>query len=369
VDTSGDQEQPAFDDGFVGGGPVELSAAERAAEQARRAAADRAKALRDEQFEAARSDGKRRRRRAGHRRLWKGSQTAAVLAGIAAAGWWFLGHPGYQRTYARATPVNESGPPGVTLPANVTTTTQLELSNFDYPPGSCVTWDQSTPVRVGTTRVPCGQSHLVEVVSQSFEITGFGTDYPGGELGSWYQQHCTAPAEAFLGYALDPHGRFGAGAVGPTPADWAQGDRTAWCTLQLPSTSPQLPSFSGEVRGADQEMLYPVGSCGSTTAAPVPCAATHLWQITGNVDVTATTALPATEAAWSALVGSQCGALGTDFLGGTFPPGVQTAWLTLNATSWSLGERTVQCTVGRFPPNGGASLPMTGSLAKGSSQA
>lgn len=152
-------------------------------------------------------------------------------------------------------------------------------------------------------------------------------------------------------------------AVGPTPDGWAMGDRTAHCTLQMHSDGPLLTPFSGEVRGADQEQLYPTGTCGSVAAAPIPCSAAHTWQVTGNVDVTGTSSRPASDAAWQALVGTRCSTLTLAFLGGSYPAGVQSSWIPLEASSWTAGERTVQCVAVHFPPDGGSALTSTGSLA------
>ena len=354
---------PPFDEDFIGGGPVELSANQRAIEQARQAAAERAKVLRDQQFEAARS-ARRVRNRHLRARLNRVAQLVVVVAAVGAGGWWVAGHPGFHRSASVATPASLAGPAGETLPSDVTSTTVVRFANFDYGPGDCITWDQSLSGIVDTTRVACGQTHLIEVTSGVFTITGFGTSYPSyPALRDYYIRHCTDPAAKFLGYALDPYGRFGPSAVGPSADDWAQGDRTATCDLQLRSGDSKAIPFSGEVRGANQEEIYPMASCGQDTTAPVPCTGPHTWQITGNIDVSGTTALPATDAAWQALVGSKCASFAVAFLGGAYPPGVQSGWQPLQPSSWAAGERTIQCIVARYPPNGGGAESITGSLA------
>lgn len=360
---------PVFDDDFVSGGPVELTATQRAIEHARQvaAAAERARALRDQEFEGAKAA---RRYRLGTspraRRKWlKLSVLAAVVGG---GGWWFWGHPGIaQRASsqpAAATEPSTPVPTAATVPAGVTTTTVLELENFDYSPGTCVTWDQSEQQATLTTEVPCSQPHLVELVAPSFQITQFGTQYPpDATLVGYYRQQCTGPAEGYLGYQLDPGGRFVATAVGPTAADWADGDRKAWCVLELTSNSKQLTPFSGEVRGMNQQALVSIGACGTDRATDISCAGPHTWQVAGNVDVSNAKTRPLTDSGWQALVGAECGSISLAFLGGSYPPGVQSSWIPISSTGWSLGQRVVQCTVAKFPPAGGNALTITGSLA------
>lgn len=352
---------PTFDEDFVRAGPVELSATQRAIEQARQASAERAQALREQQRQAALAN-RRSRRQLVRSEVKRAALIVVALSALGAGVWWVAGD--IQRSPSVTEPVTQTGPPGVTLPSDVTTTTSVSFANFDYPPGACVTWDQSLTGEIATTQVACSKPHLIEVASGPFSIAGFGTAYPAeASLDSYYIKHCTAPIQRYLGYAVDPNGRFDVAAVGPTAADWAGGDRIAWCDLQLGSNTKDLVPFVGVVRGANQELIYPVGSCGGAAAAPVPCSARHTWQVAGNINVSASAAFPTTDSAWQELVGSECDSLALKFLGGSYPAGVQGNWLSLQASSWAAGERTVQCIVAHYPANGGNALPSTGSLA------
>lgn len=365
-------DDPHFEGLFTGSGPVEPSAKERELAAAREAAASRARSLRDQQFygdytagSAAPPLGEPRRRRNIKGPLNRIAQIAVVVVALAAAGWWVAGNHGAHHNPKPAAPVTPAGPAGVRVATGETTTTLLGLGNFAYTAGACVTWNQSDVGEAPTSQVPCSQPHLVEVVGAVLQVTGFGSTYPGdATLAAYYRKQCLGPSDKYLGYALDPGGRFADNAVGPAPSGWADGDRTAWCTLDLKGNPVVFTAFTGEVRGANQEFLVPIGSCGSPSGGEVSCAGVHDYQVSGNVNLTGVATYPRTDQAMQSAVGAECGTIGRSFVGGAYPPGVEAGWLDLSATSWADGERTVQCTVAKYTANGQTPIAIKGSLAK-----
>ena len=349
----------------------EAAAAQRRDDRERAAAQERAARLRAEEaaaIERGRGRARRERRRAALRRHlgWKALSAASLVA---------LGFIAYndmrpQVTHPAAS-VRSPGSSAVTVAP--TTSTTLSLASRSYRPGDCVTWDQ-TPGVTGpwgrpTQVVPCSGPHLVEIASPAEQLDGFSAAWPGeAAIEAYAIAHCDAPVQAFLGYPLDPAGRFALGDIHPLDQAWADGDRTYYCVIQMPGPFDYLPSFSGEAKGADQEWLVAVGSCMATASRdPVPCSGPHQWEVTGDVTVPAdVTALPATDQAWQAAIGAQCSRVGLAYAGGAYPVGYETGWLGLTASNWAAGERTVQCTVGRPQGSGAGSgwATTTGSLRR-----
>ncbi len=265
---------------------------------------------------------------------------------------------------ARAVPAGSV----VTLRGGVTTTTTPSLSVEQFTPGQCVTWDQTKAVS-GTRQtsvVPCTRPHLIEIASDVIQITGFGPTYPGAAaLDTYSNKVCPGPDDTFLGDVVDPDGRFAVGGLTPTSNSWATGDNTLWCDIQLTSTTTTslLTAFSGDVRGADQTLLAPVGSC--QKAGPfiiVACTGPHTVQITGNVNLAEQVfTLPKNDAQWQSIMSQPCGQLARSFLGGAYPAGVRSGWYVIEPTSWDAGRRIAQCTVGQYTP-GGTIVTITRSL-------
>jgi hypothetical protein len=288
-----------------------------------------------------------------------------VAAGLLA--WVVTMHHGSSSVAAKPVPSMPAGST-VTLRGGVTTTTDVGLSMQQFVPGQCVTWNQTTVVNGvrPTLVVPCSHLHLIEISSGSLPITGLGSSFPGyAALNEYARKVCVQPDKDYLGYTLDPYGRFvGAGLV-PTSGDWAQGDYTVWCDIQLTlaTANGPLTAFTGEVRGANQTLLEPVGSCeNALSSIPVPCTEPHIQQVTGNVDLTGKVlTMPKTTAQWQSILSPSCGQLALSFLGGSYPSGVQAGWYTIAPSSWTAGERIVQCTVGQIGA-GGAWATITRSL-------
>lgn len=231
-----------------------------------------------------------------------------------------------------------------------TSTTVQALAQRDYDPGQCVDWDQ-TVTRSNAERstyvVPCESEHLLEYVSTE-RYGGFFADYPtSSEMDTIIQEVCKGPARDYLGYDLDPAGRFYVGALVPLEDSWESGDRNFLCSLQANSLTQEsadfLVSFTGKVKGARQDLLYPVGTCvAETEDVPTVVSCSEPWEvmITGNTELKGSTR-PATDEDWDAAVFDQCA------IAGQAHPELfdeeLVGWYKIEQSSWDAGSRTVQC--------------------------
>ncbi|WP_084647118.1 septum formation family protein [Parafrankia discariae] len=132
-----------------------------------------------------------------------------------------------------------------------------DLHRRDWTAGHCYTWLQPD-AGSAVDDVPCADRHLFEVVGP----LDVGSTYPGGEpypspaqwhaLGEW---HCEPLVTAYLGYGLDPAGRFAMNILRPGEREWNTGERDIVCGLSLrpaPEAPNEVPDLEGQVRGADQ---------------------------------------------------------------------------------------------------------------------
>jgi Septum formation len=131
-----------------------------------------------------------------------------------------------------------------------------------------------------------------------------------------------------------------------------------WCSIQekniaIPEPTPvSLQLFTGNAKGANQTFLYPVGTCIATGTPPVvPCSASHQYEVTGTITIDPAS-LPQTQTEWRSAVGSSCMSLALSYHGGPLPSGVAGGWLFIPQSSWDIGDRSVQWTIGWFDSNG-----------------
>ena len=258
-------------------------------------------------------------------------------------------------THPTATGSNASG----------TSTTEVGLSRRDYGSGDCVIWDQSAAAgqERATHVVPCTQPHLVEIVGMAVAKDSASYAASGPTTAQWdaiYHQQCMPLIVRFLGTSLDPNGRFAAGGIQPSPESWLQGDREMWCGIEARSPNGQEPTpgrstpFTGEAKGASQAYLYRAGTCfadhpGPSSSSVVPCAAGHAIEVTGTVELPSTvTTAPRDPTAWSHAIGPACLHLAVAYHGGPLPPGLQADWLPIPPSSWTAGQRSLNCIVARF---------------------
>jgi Septum formation len=286
-----------------------------------------------------------------------------VLAGVAGYGPLHF----MKRTTAGSTPA-VSVP--ATAPVGGSTTTTFEVERRSYRRGDCVTFDQTPGEGTRTTDVvDCDRPHLMEM-AESVDVAGRSDHFPSvREWAALVDRDCAAGIRALLGAPLDPVGRFYPVSIQPTHESWHVGDRTMWCAVGYrPLTRPpnlliQTP-FRGRAETTPQARVFPTGSCWSRGSDFVtPCARSHEWEVSGQVDLSGRVELPpATDdvAAWQRLVGDDCQRLARAYLGHDLVGDQGAGWDPIRLGSWSAGRRAVECTVARY--RGGRVLPTVGSL-------
>ncbi|WP_045878693.1 septum formation family protein [Pseudofrankia sp. DC12] len=237
------------------------------------------------------------------------------------------------------------------------------LAARDYRRGHCYRWDDAATY-TEVDEVTCDSAHLFEsaaddTVSLAAELP-LGAGYPAED--QWTDivtRRCRQTVEQFLGYPLDPHGRFYLGSIRPTDEGWQTGDRKLVCGLNgyspgVPAPAGQLDLFSGKAEGADQSWVYPAGTClssadgtGQDTEA-VSCAAPHQYVAIGNVHLSDPPgAAPPADASFTRQAEQRCAAVARGALGGSFreTPTVRLGWYTIAPESWRAGTRGFTCTV------------------------
>lgn len=319
-------------------------------------------------------------RRRAHRiaalKRWAPKSTV-LAATLAVAAWSVVAGPLHTKVMGASVATPQSTPPTTPLQTTSsapTTSTTIGLVDAVYRHGDCVRWnqDQSSAGERLTTVVPCSSPHLIEIVGEVTVPAGNTAPFPSGpEWTTLGLQLCGPLMAPYLGYALDPAGRFGTGEIRPSPDGWSMGRRQMWCgiTGRTPDgtvwSDQRFPPFAGSAKGQDQTFLHAVGTClawtldgrmGDTVACPQP----HAVEITGVAPLT-TADLPQTAQAWSAAVGAACEQTTLQFAGGRLPSGVTSGWLSFEAASWAAGRRVVECTAARFDATGRIT-PETGSV-------
>ena len=152
---------------------------------------------------------------------------AIVVVGLVVAAFDGVG-PRWPRSRGSATPCTwrpvtsrprPSGHPTSTAGVLHPPPTDLDLADRTYRAGECITWNQSEGGQnLATPDVPCTRPHLMEMTDKEV-LTSYGSDAPYPGPAQWGQidtAECGPPAERYLGYPLDPYGRFAASALEPT---------------------------------------------------------------------------------------------------------------------------------------------------------
>ena len=294
----------------------------------------------------------RRLRRRNRLRSQKPANVVAALAAIGLAGYCaYLGMNLLSKSPSNDVP-EVLGISATSMPASTTST--LVLAERDYQLGECIIWDQ----RVGTDNertthaVPCAADHLFEftgTVRVSDEQRTYPTD---DEWGTITEAQCAPIVTQYLGYELDPHGRFAAGIIHPLEAGWSRGYRTISCGIQAsgllaPGDDAHLQPFAGAVKGQDQSDVDPVGTClhdaDDDSLKAVPCTEAHQVLVVGSVDADKIKAKPTVDASWSSAVANACTAVARDHLGKTVPPTLEVNYLPIAESSWKAGRRVAEC--------------------------
>lgn len=239
---------------------------------------------------------------------------------------------------------------------STTSTTEVTLEQRNYSAGDCVKWDQddgATNWERHTEVVPCDQDHLFEYVSKlRFQRDG---DYPTED--AWndiIKSNCTAPVTSYLGYALDPNGKFRVGALRPSHAGWLQYDRTLLCGIQSAyagESADKLSMFKGIVKDQDQTYLLDAGRCyRHDDFGAVDCAQPHDYEVVGSIEIK-TKSRPSSPTAWQNAAAA-CQAQARTYANGSFKNGTQWGWLEIEQSSWDAGSRTANCIISKWDANG-----------------
>ncbi|WP_007519850.1 septum formation family protein [Pseudofrankia saprophytica] len=258
---------------------------------------------------------------------------------------------------AGATPANAGGL--APAPAGTPTSENL-IDNLNFRRGGCYRWNQELAV-AHADGVPCTQTHLFEAVERtSMDRAEYapGAAYPTpDEWDTIVDRYCTAPLTTFLGYPLDPHGAFGAGAIQPSRESWPTGDRSLVCGLSHNWYEANHPvdwfySFTGAVEGADQSWIYPTGSCLASDhdhfLGTIPCDRPHSEVVIGKVTLPGAPGSPApSQDAFTDLAGPRCDAVARGYLGAGFRSSttVRAGWMDIEPDSWAAGTRSTNCLI------------------------
>ena len=256
----------------------------------------------------------------------------------------------------------------------------VTLNQRSYDRGACYTWIQDTDSTTAG-KVDCAEPHLFEAVDK----TNISDDFPAvseyPDDGAWRSiavRYCGPIAEQYLGYPIDPYGRFAAGSLHPVQEGWTTGDRELTCGLIVRGEGEQpgwMKPFVGAVPGANQAFLFATGVCLVTTddetdtetGGEVPCGAPHHGFATGAGTMPETSnGEPPSDDAFAAFAKPHCEGVATQFLGRPYQddPTMTVSWYPILAESWRAGTRQFTCAV-MFRDAAGNLLTVTGEPASG----
>lgn len=250
-----------------------------------------------------------------------------------------------------------------------------DLRRWNWKSGRCYSWPQvSTDVPVDD--VTCAEPHLFEVVGPLDLSPAYPRDAPYPSASQWRDigaRHCGPPATAYLGHPVDPFGRYAASTLHPQRPEWETGGRDVVCGLIIRSDAPRdtpwlMTTFTGSVRGADQAMTYPPGTCfrhtTDDTREEVSCQEAHHTQTIGTVTLpdTADGAPPSSEV-FEDLAQAACAPQVAPYLGQHFDGATaRGGWHLIHPESWRAGTRSTNCAVS-FIDQAGDEVETTGPLS------
>lgn len=240
-------------------------------------------------------------------------------------------------------------------------------------PGDCLDWPAGRPGEV--TKADCAAKHRFEVAGaiDTSVVPGaeFGPSapWPGVERFTTIRdEQCPVIVTQYLRGKLDPQGRFSAGLMFPSKAQWDKGARSLRCGLEQSGKNGEQAQFTGRVADLDQSYDWPPGTCigidaatRQPTALPVNCTEQHAFQTTGVVDIGARFGDRTSGKPWPAIdeqnkfLGTVCPGQTNRFLGGKDKfdkTTLNVQWSTVSEVSWLAGSRRVTCYIG-LPDRGG----------------
>lgn len=244
----------------------------------------------------------------------------------------------------------------------------VEVAAPPATPGTCLNWTRADAS--DTHAVDCAQAHLFEQAGTV--LLADQTELP--DDGRWRQlvrERCDPVVRQYLGGRFDPDGRFRIGALKPSPAKWAQGDRELRCGLQSASRSGALYPMAGRAVEQDQAAVHQPGTClaidGRTIGDPVDCAGPHAVEAVGIVDLAEKfdgEQFPAVDAQ-DEFLQTECTKIASSYAGGDDVIGekkLTVYWDNLTEDSWAAGTRRVNCNLAALLPDRSGFAPVTGSV-------
>ncbi|MGE3285712.1 MAG: septum formation family protein [Pseudonocardia sp.] len=234
-------------------------------------------------------------------------------------------------------------------------------------PGTCLNWTRGDAADAAV--VECAQPHLFE---QAGSVSLADQTVLPDERGfrQLVEERCTPVVLTYLGGRFDPDGRFRVGALKPSAAKWAEGDRELRCGLQSSSRSGAMFTTTGNVAGSDQAAVQEPGTClgidGRTIGDPVSCAQPHAVETVGVVDLGPKfpDAFPKVEDQ-DAFLQPECARIAGEYAGD--PNAIEAKkltvyWDNLGEDSWKVGTRRVNCNLAALLPDRSGFAPVTGSV-------
>ncbi|EFC83843.1 septum formation family protein [Parafrankia sp. EUN1f] len=277
---------------------------------------------------------------------------------------------------APSSPADPTGP-AAGEPADASDESLPELHRWKWESGRCYRWTQ-VPVDVSVDDVPCATPHLFEAVGRLDLGPAYPDDAPyPSQWNDVADRHCGPLVTKYLGYSLDPFGRYAASTIHPRRPEWDSGGREVVCGLVVkgeadPSRPWFLDTFSGGVRGADQAMIFPAGTCFRHAADElddvVPCEEPHHTESVGTAVLPDTVdGAPPSAERFDELAEAACAPRFAPYLGhgngarGNGGVVVQGNWHLIRPESWRAGTRSTTCLVGLVDDMGQA-VATTGRL-------
>lgn len=253
------------------------------------------------------------------------------------------------------------------LPAPPDAPEVIEVPAPPATPGTCLTWNRADAA--DTALVDCEQPHLFEqagtvLLADQVELPSDAT---------WRQlvdDRCGPVALEYLDGVFDPDGRYRVGALKPSPAKWAEGDRELRCGLQSASRSGALYPMTGRVAESDQSAVEEPGTClaidGPRIGDPVDCAGPHALEAVGVVDLSEQfpEGFPPVEEQ-DAFLQPRCAEVAAEYAGGpdvVGSKGLTVYWNNIGEESWAAGSHRVNCNVAALLPDQSGFAPVTGSV-------
>ncbi len=234
-------------------------------------------------------------------------------------------------------------------------------------PGTCLSW--SRPDAGDTAVVECGQPHLFEQAGAVAltDQTALPDDRQWRQL---VNERCSPVVLGYLNGRFDPVGRFRVGALKPSAAMWAGGDRELRCGLQSASRSGAMYPTVGRVAEVDQSAVQERGTClaidGRTVGDPVACVGQHAVETVGVVDLSGKfpDAFPQV-GDQDGYLQPECSRIANEYAGGEdviSKKGLTVYWDNVTEESWKAGTRKINCNLAALLPDRSGFAPVTGTV-------